>query len=254
MNNSIMQALKLGHKVFVDNSPAILIGVGVAGVVTTAVLAAVGTVKAQERIEEHKDKIMDSETQTEYVMTTIAAAAPAYLPAFGMAMATIAVIIASHKIQARRAAVIAGMYSLTESAFKEYRGQVKQLIGEKKEQGIRDEIVTKKLSENPHDDSKILVLSGDTMCYDDISGRYFKADISKIRRAISDANYQLHREDWISLNDMYNYIGLPEIAIGDDLGWHRDRGPIEEDFSSHLREGSMPVFVVKFTTQPKYFR
>ena len=57
---------------------------------------------------------------------------------------------------------------------------------------------------------------------------------------------------YVSLNDFYSEIGLPEVSIGEDLGWNMDDGYIEIDFSSQLSEDERPCLVLEFNISPRY--
>jgi hypothetical protein len=90
------------------------------------------------------------------------------------------------------------------------------------------------------------------LCYDAVSGRYFKSDIDKLKKAENILNRRLVEEMSISLNDFYYEIDLPEIDIGDDLGWNIDKGYIELMFSAQLAEDGTPCLVVGFQVTPKW--
>ena len=79
--------------------------------------------------------------------------------------------------------------------------------------------------------------SGETLCYDVLSGRYFKSDIEKIREAI---------------NDLYYAIGLPDIKLGEALGWNIDKGYIDVQFGTHLAANGTPCLVLAFNVAPQY--
>ena len=61
---------------------------------------------------------------------------------------------------------------------------------------------------------------GSTLCFDAISGRYFRSDISKIKEGVNTFNAKLAQDEYKSLNDLYYELHLPYIDIGDALGWN----------------------------------
>lgn len=61
-----------------------------------------------------------------------------------------------------------------------------------------------------------------------ISGRYFKSDIEKLKRAANDLSRRMLDEGYISLNDFYYEIALPETKLGDELAWYFTKKKYEE--------------------------
>jgi hypothetical protein len=99
----------------------------------------------------------------------------------------------------------------------------------------------------------IVTGKGDTLCYDTISGRYFKSDIEKIRKIVNDLNLRLRDENSISLNEFYYEFGLDSIKIGDDIGWNISiNGYIEPHFSSQLASDGTPCLVLDYMCGPIY--
>ena len=94
--------------------------------------------------------------------------------------------------------------------------------------------------------------TGMTLCYDVISGRYFKSDIEKIRQAVNNVNYRMKYEDYIAVNDFYEEIGLGPIQIGNELGWHIDDGYLDVCFSSKLTGDGTPCLVLDYIAAPRY--
>ena len=132
-----------------------------------------------------------------------------------MGSLTVACIIGANSINLRRNAALATVYSLTEATLKEYQSKVVSTIGEVKEKAIKDEIAKDKIEKNKPKKSNVVVTgSGDTLCYDSISGRYFKSDIEKIKSSVNELNRDLLYEMFVSLNDVYYALGLSNIKNG----------------------------------------
>jgi hypothetical protein len=174
-----------------------------------------------------------------------------YIPAAIMGGVTITCIICANSINLKRNAALAGLYSLSETTLKEYQTKVAETIGKNKEQKIKDEIDKDRIEANPVDENKVIITGkGDVLCYDAISGRYFKSDIEHIRKAINDIGVRmLHGDDFMSLNDVYSAIGLGDIGIGNDIGWAISDGVVEPRFSSQLADG-IPCLVLDFIDRP----
>ena len=230
--------------VVVEHSPEILTGIGIAGMITTTILAVRATPKALRLIEDRDEEDL---TPVEAVKTCW----KCYIPAAVTGVASTACLIGATSVNARRKAALAAAYKLSETALAEYREQVIDTIGEKKEQVVRDKVAKKRLEDNPVGKNEIIVTGGgQTKCYDHLSGRYFYSDIDRIKRAENELNRRMILDTYVSLNDFYDELGLSHIPIGDDLGWCVDKGFIEIDFSSQLDENGAPALVIDYRVAP----
>lgn len=234
------------------HSPELLTGIGIAGMVTTVVLAVRATPKALRLIDKKKADIPKEETIPR--IEAVKAAWKVYVPAVLTGILSTICLIGANSVNQRRNAAIAAAYSLSESALKEYREKVVETIGERKEQAIRDDISKDRITENPV--REVIVSDrGSTLCYDSLSGRYFKSDIEKLRRIINDLNRRMRDEMFISLNDFYCAVDNPDLGptkLGDMLGWNIDKGYIDLNFSSQLTTDGTPCLVLDYTVVPEY--
>lgn len=236
--------------VIVKYSPEILTGIGITGMITTTVMAVKATPKALMLIEEKKiDNDVDKLTPIE----TVKAAWTCYVPATITGCMSIACLIGASSVNARRNAALATAYTLSETALKEYQEKVVETIGEKKEQVVRDAIAKDKIDKDPVSSKEVIITEkGNTLCYDVISGRYFKSDIEKLKRVENELNKQMINDMYISLNEFYYEIGLSSIDIGDDIGWNIDKGFIDFSFSSQLADNGTPCLVLDYRIAPQY--
>jgi Family of unknown function (DUF6353) len=243
-----------------ENSPAILSGIAVTGVVGTVVLAVRATPKACEAIAQAKDdkayelqgegQQADPETieltKTELVHATWRL----YLPSAITGVATIACVIGSNRIDARRQASLAGAYTMLDQLFREYKSHVTAEIGEQKERKIHDKVMQDRMDRNPPRDGQVLITGlGEQLCYDSLTGRYFKSDIEAIRRAANTVNQQVLRDMYASHNEFYALLGLGSTTIGEELGWNIDN-LIDLVFTSHLSECDMPCLAIGYAKLP----
>ncbi len=233
------------------HSPEILIGVGIAGFVTSTILAVTATPKAIRLIEARKEEL---EVEELTALETVKTAGKCYIPAAISTVASAACIIGAKKIDMKRNAALATAYSITQESLKTYQRKVIETIGENKEQKIRDEIAKDKLNENPPEANQVVVTgTGQTLCYLKPMDKYFECDIEKIRKAEAKLNSILYSEMFVSVNDFYEQIGLRCFSeLGDELGWNVDDGPIEFQYSSQLTENDKPVFVIDFRIEPRF--
>ena len=245
------------------HSPEILTGIGIAGMISTTVLAVRATPKALMLIEEKKREkkfavIKDGGDPELTKIEVVKTAWKPYIPATVTGAASVACLMGASSVNARRNAALAAAYALSETTLADYKEKIVSTIGEKKAQEVKDAIAKDKVENDPVSHKEIVITGkGETLCYDALSGRYFKSDIEYIRRAVNNLNERLLFDTHISLNEYYEEIGLEEIfPMGENLGWTVDpdsanKGLIELDFSSQLAGGT-PCLVVGFSNAPRY--
>ena len=247
---TIAAAIRNMQTALKKHSPEILTGIGIAGMITTTVMAVRATPKALALIDEKKEELKADELTPK---ETVQAAWVCYIPAAVTGTLSIACLIGASSVNIRRRAALATAYTLSESALKEYQEKVVEAIGEKKEQSVRDAVAKDKIEKNPVSKHEVIITEkGNTLCYDAASGRYFKSDIDRLKKAENELNRQMRDEMYISLNDFYYEIGLDPISIGDELGWSIDTGYINLSFSSQLAEDGTPCLVLGYKIEPRY--
>lgn len=233
-------------------SPEILIGFGIAGMITTTVLAVKATPKALMLIE-------DAQYEKEEVLTTaekVKAVWKCYVPAAVTGTASIACIIGANSVNAKRNAAIATAYKLSEAAFVEYKDKVIEEIGNQKEKVIREKVAQKKVDDKPVAKSEVIITGGgDVLFLEPVSMRYFKSDIESVRKMVNDLNFRLTTgmEEYISLSEFYDEIGLSHTSTSDDLGWniYRD-GQISINFPAAKTDKGEPCLVLDYSVSPRY--
>lgn len=244
---SVFKELPIGAK---KHAPEILTGIGLAGMISATVLAVKATPKAVRLIEEKK-KVDNADKFT--LKDTVKTAWKCYIPAGVATIASAACIIGASSTNLRRNAALAAAYSISETALREYKDKVVEVVGEKKEQAIQDAVSKARIENNPpRSESVIFTGKGETLCYDSLSGRYFKSDIDKIKKAENETNHRMLSEMCISLNELYYELGLDGIDLGEDLGWHVENGCFEIRFSSQLTPDNTPCLVLDYSIPPKY--
>lgn len=240
------------------HSPEILLGIGITGMITTTVLAVKATPKALQLMDEKK-KELDVEKLTP--METVKATWKCYVPAAVSGAVSVACLIGSNSVNAKRNAALATAYKLSETALSEYRESVVETIGEKKERAVRDKVSEKQIEKHPISKTDVIVTGkGQTLCFDPLSSRYFYSSIDKINRAANKLNHEINTNPFdtgVTVNDFYDEIGLPGTATGDGLGWNLHTGLIEVYPSAQIvdegeeHEGE-PCLVINFSNPPQY--
>lgn len=231
-------------------SPEILTGIGIAGMITTTILAVRATPKALELLEEQKkEESVDELSSFEVVKV----AWKPYIPAMVTCIASTACLIGASSVNTKRNAALATAYKLSETALSEYRDKVVETIGEKKERIVRDKVAEERVKKNPVSKNEVIVTgNGKTLCFDPISGRYFMCSIETIKKAENTLNKQMLHDisGYVSLNEFYDELGLDHTSVGNDLGWNTNQ-LIDIDFSSQLNDNGEPSVVLDYLVAPK---
>lgn len=230
--------------------PEILLGIGISGFITTTVLVAKATPKALELIEKAKE---DKKNEKFSKIDAMKVAWKPYIPAVVMGSLSIFFLVGSNSASVKQKAALATAYTISESAYSEYRSKVKDILGEKKEKVIREEIALDKIRNNPARKTAIIDTGmGSTICYDPLSDRYFYHDIEKLRHAINVVNNEMLQGIHVTLNELYYEMCLGTTDLGDELGWCTDDGLIEVDYISKLTSDDEPCLVLDYKKNPYY--
>lgn len=231
------------------HSPEILVGIGITGMLTSTALAVKATPKAIRLMNEAENEKNGELTTLE----TVKACWKPYIPAAVTAATSVACLIGASSVNAKRNAALAAAYTLSDTAFREYKEKVIETIGEKKEKIVQEKIAEDKMKNDPVSKKEVIITDkGNTLCYDAVSGRYFRSDIDKIKKAVNDLNKQMLSDMYISMNDFYDILGMPRTSVGDQLGWNLDSGLLELDYSAQLAEDGTPCIVIDYSVAPKY--
>lgn len=239
------------RKAAADNTPTILTAIGVTGTIATAILAGKASFKAQQIIDEHTGPIWHpKDPDRELTMSPrekVEFTWKLYIPAATTGAITVACIVASNHVNTRRAAALASAYSVSQEAFREYKDKVFEKVGEKKEKVIRDEITQDRVNKNPP--GPLILVGNNVLCLDTHSGRYFDCNMEDIRKAVNDINWQILNDNYASLTDFWEMLGLSRTADSDEIGWNTDT-KFEVQYSAALSEDGKPVLAIDFRTIP----
>lgn len=211
------------------NSPEIITGIGIAGMITSVVLAVKATPKAVVIIEDTK-KDNDKESLT--ALETVKCTWKCYIPTVITCASSAVCIIKASSINAKRNAALIAAYKIAETSLDEFKSKVAENIGIEKVHDIKNQIMNDKIKRDEHKIENITIENdGDVLCYDSLSGRYFKSNPDKIKSAINDLNRYMNvsSDMSVSLNEYYEALGLKETKLGDELGWCLKFGLIDVD-------------------------
>ena len=231
-------------KFAIDNSPALLTGVGVVGVVTTAVLTGRASIKANDILRERNDRYeIPATPQDKFVLVW-----KEFIPPVLSGVTTIICIIGANRIGNSRAAAIAVAMASSEKLFDEYREKVVEKLGERKEAEARAELAQERITRAG--DSTLVIEAGtDVLCFEEFTGRYFVSNVEKIRKAVNDVNHQILHENYASLTDFYKAVGLEPTKYSDEVGW-KDSRMIDVRFNSAISPEGRPCLAIDYSVEP----
>ena len=247
----LKQAIKSAERVLTKYSPGILTGIGIAGMIGATFMAVKATPKALYLIETKKE---EAEVEELTSVETIKTCWKCYIPAALTTVVSAACLIGASTVSAKRNAALATAYSISEAALREYQEKVVEVVGEKKEKAVRDAVAKDQIERDPVTKSEVVIIdsNSNTLCYEPLSGRYFKSTIDKIKKAEIKLDRQMIQEMYVSLNDFYWEIGLDETDLGDKMGWNLSKGYMDLSFSSQLADDGTPCAVIVYGIPPVY--
>jgi len=215
--------------------PEIAVGVGIAGMITTTVLAVKATPKSLRLIEAEK-KRRNHEIKEEAkesgkdsvglidrlsILDTVKVAWKPYIPAMISGALSIGCIVGASTVHVKRNAALATAYQLAANTLSDYKEKVIETIGEEREKEVQKKVDAKKV-EKINSTEPSFVRKGKPLCIEPISGRPFEMDLEDVKAAINRLNYRLTggMEECISLSEWYDEIGLKHTDVSDYMGWN----------------------------------
>ena len=263
----VMALIEKGVKFADEHQREIMLGGAIAGTVVTAVLSWKAGIKADKVLEkqrvkmeglkyfEESDEELYKEEKKKVTVETIKELAPIVAPPALAAAGTIISVVAGYKVASTQIATLSALYSMSEKALADQLEKTKEIVGPKKAQEIADAVTAKKVEGTPIDKNTIINTGkGTTLCLDDMSGRYFYSSAEEIKKACNHINKRMMDEYYISLNELYDELGLPEITLGEDVGFNIDDGLIDIDhmLGATLHNNETPVLVLNYDISAKY--
>ena len=185
---SITRICKKVKNSTIKHSPEILIGLGIAGMITSTIMAVKATPKALILIEDENGisitKFLNRLKRTAFEecerverlepIDVIKVTWKCYIPAAVIGTVSAACLIGVSSVNLRRNAALATAYTLSESTLREYQKKVVETIGEKKEQTVRDAVAKETLEKEPVENKEVIITAkGDTLCFDIVYGAIF---------------------------------------------------------------------------------
>lgn len=257
-------------------SPEILMVIGGITFVATVVVACKQTLKCEEILDAHQRKMDDIEDCLELASEegsgvtyddqqakkdkAVAFAQTGvefvkiYAPAIGLGIVSIACFGGSFHIMKKRNLALGVAYTALDTAFKEYRGRVKDELGEDADRHFRFgyEKIKKGLIAGKDADGNDIAVEGedlDTVPWNeegdhllDEARFVFAPETSiyyvpdelhnqmTIQCARNNAQIEFDMKGFLFLNDVLRMLGLKEVAYGQLVGWKKGLGDPYIDF------------------------
>lgn len=239
------------------NSPVLLVGVGLAGFVTTTVLACRATLKMSEvltqaeedlkkaQLHEEQEKALEQDDYDEKagkkrtfgVKLKIAVKiGRLYAPAVAVGMISVAALTSSHVILTRRNTGLAAAYAIVDKGFKDYRARVIEDQGEEKDQEYRFGVTEKEivdpdtgLVETARGIDVEAVKANEAESYARMFDKWnenwepsAKQNLFYLQSVIRHFEDVLRLRGWVLLNDVYEHMGYEPTYAGSQVGWMRN--------------------------------
>lgn len=242
MNKMLHQSKRF----FRQNGSTILTCVGAIGVVATAVMTAKATPKATRLLELAEEEKGEDLTKLE----SIKVAGPVYIPAMIVGTATVTCIFGANMLNKRQQASLISAYALLDSSYKDYKKKVDELYGE--EAGVR---VREEIAKDKYDSS--VVFEDEELFYDEFSGRYFNSTMAEVIQAEYNLNRQIALNGGAYLNEFYEFLDIPPIPAGMELGWstsllesHHWTSWLDFDHEKVVMDDGLECYIVKMRYEP----
>ena len=261
------------------HSPDILVGVGVAGVVATVVLACKKTHETEEIFEEMDGEMVQLEnhqegyTEKEYKkeLTKVyfdggVKLAKHYAPVIFLGCVSIGCIIGGHYILKKRYLGVVAAYKALDESYKEYRRKIIENLGEDADRyykhGIKDgEVEVAETDEDGNETVKVVDRAQGSQYakfYDESCPNWTKDPATNMFNLLNiqrTCNERLKARGHLFLNEVYDEIGIERTRAGSVVGWvlgngddYVDFGIFDKVFDANRRfvNGLEPVILLDF--------
>lgn len=239
----------------IKHSPELLMGFGVSGLCFSIIYSIKATLKAKEIMDNYKQVNNKDKLEAKEI---IKCSWKPFLPVVISTAVSIPCLIFSNSIHTKRNAIVAAAYALSETALNEYKGVVKDVVGEQKEKLITEKLTQKEIKDTyqPNINSIIITGDGDSLFFEPLTSRYFKSNWNKILKSANRLNSIALSDAYgtVTLNDWFDEIGLDRTDLGNDLGWdlyNGTKGLIDISLNSSLTPDDIPCGAIYYINRPK---
>lgn len=225
--------------------PLILSAAAGAGTLATAYLAGKASFEAARLIDKNEELEGFSDDPKQRLMDRTKLVWKLYIPTAASAVTTIACIIGANRVEVKKTIAAQTAFAVSERVYSEYRDKVIEEYGERKDQSIRDKIADDRIKSNPPSRELVIAGSGEVLCYETFTGRYFMSNMETLARAQNKVNQIVLMHDYCTLNRFYDEVGLTYTAYSHEIGWTSGR-LMELEFTSVLTDDSKPALAFSY--------
>jgi hypothetical protein len=219
------------------NSPHIFFVAGIAGVVTSTVLACKATLKLEATLDELnldvelvKANRVEEEHSKELAYVYGMGSAKIvvlYAPAVAVGALSIAALAGSHVALTRRNTALTAAYAGIAKAYSEYRDRVREELGTDKELDIYHGVLLEKVKGEDGKSLEIKTIDPNKTSpyarfFDEYSPNWQKnAELNKLFVQCQQnwLNHRLIATGHVFLNEAYDALGIPRSSAGQIVGW-----------------------------------
>ena len=206
-------------------SPEILFGIGVAGVIAIPIISAIGTMKAQDRIEEYYEEVPEEEERDKKELAK--RVVPCYIPTVAACGLTISAFAGGKKIADGRAAAVLSLLISERKSKDILIEKMKEKFGQGKTEDViaAANVEAHKANINEQEEfikgCKVINTGlGDVLFFDKETATYFRACEDAVRKAENYINRKLTQNAiYVSMNDFLEQLNLPWMGMCEDIGW-----------------------------------
>lgn len=229
-------------------SPQILTTVGIVGGIGSTFLIAKATLKLEPLVQNHemglqvinaktKDDMYETEKERSKEVTYLYLRSALdliklYGPGFSLGIASIVSVAAGQGISQKRQVALVAAVKSAESTLAAYRARVIDAVGEEREADIRYGITSEMVEGDDGKKHKVRTfnpsgLSDYTRYFDETNNNWQKGNKELnflfLKNYQNWANDRLNSRGYLYLNEVYSWLGFPEIPAGQVVGWlHKD--------------------------------
>lgn len=230
------------------HSPEILVFLGIGGTITGAAMACKATRRLDDVLADHAFRVEtvkkqspdDKKELTKAYIRTGVQFVKLYGPSVTVGALSVSSILAGNNILRKRNVALAAAYAAVDQGFKDYRGRVVERFGVETDNELRHNLHKEKIEETVEDENgkkkkvkREITVAGSAAPGD--YARFFANGEAKAAEANDDynlfflksqqelANHMLRARGFLTLNDVYELLGIDPSVAGQMVGWVYDK-------------------------------